>query len=1100
MRKIKHFLAGIILFAMHNISAQDIAGPAGSGAFGTVTVLPNGNFVVVDAGYDEGAISNVGAVYLYNGATKTIISTLKGSTANDAIGSQAITVLTNGNYVIRSQTWDNGAVSNAGAVTWGSATTGVSGVVSSSNSLVGSRASDGVGNITSLTNGNYVVVSPQWDNGGTTDAGAVTWCNGTTGRTGTISSSNSLVGSTASDFSGTSITTLTNGNYVVRSFTWDNGATINAGAVTWGNGTTGIAGTISSSNSLVGSTAFDQVGGTGVTALTNGNYVVMSTFWNNGATSSVGAVTWGDGTTGITGVVSSSNSLIGSTAGDQVGTGVTALTNGNYVVTSTSWDNGAIVDAGAVTWGNGTTGTTGVISSSNSLVGSTASDQVGTGVTALTNGNYVVTSTSWDNGGVANLGAVTWGNGITGITGFVSSSNSLIGSTAGDKVGTGVTALTNGNYVVRSTFWDNGAIVDAGAVTWGNGTTGITGTISSSNSLVGSKAIDALGTGVTPLSNGNYVVTSINWDNGATLDVGAITWGNGTTGVSGVVSSSNSLIGSTANDAVGLGSVKALTNGNYVVINNGWDNGAIVNARAATLGNGTTGTTGVITACNSVLGEAASDITAAVFNTVYDYMITSKTVSNKINISNLLNNVTPSVSIVSSDADNSIAPGTSVTFTATPTNGGNTPDYQWKVNDTNAGTNSATFTTTSLAHNDSITVVLTRNQACVNPITATSNAIVTAVIIPTTQIQSSFNATTVATMTTPIYADNVLGAEAYTYKVVNGDFSYEKERTGTNMGYFNFSQIPGVAFGTTYTITVKIKMSGVYGNYGSSVTITTPSVTALTKLNPANCGATLTTLGQRIYATPVTGATGYRFEVTANGNTTTFDTAAYYFTLANVGGGQYDQSYSVRVATLLNGTYGSFGDACIVTTPLPTSKVINSQCGLTLPTISTPIAADFVPEATNYTFEITHNGIIYYFESGYNFKLRFVTGLPVLTNSVYAVRVKLKINGTYGAYGTSCNVTTPATRDGEFDDEFTDFTVTSYPNPFAGTFQLDLKSTSNNEINVMVYDMLGKQIENRSFNALEVYNQTFGANYATGIYNVMVSQNGTTKTVRVIKN
>ena len=58
---------------------------------------------------------------------------------------------------------------------------------------------------------------------------------------------------------------------------------------------------------------------------------------------------------------------------------MTALSNGNYVVRSPDWDNGAVTDAGAVTWGNGTTGITGAVSAANSLVGSTADDQVGYG-------------------------------------------------------------------------------------------------------------------------------------------------------------------------------------------------------------------------------------------------------------------------------------------------------------------------------------------------------------------------------------------------------------------------------------------------------------------------------------------------------------------------------------------------------------------------------------------------------------------------------------------------------------------------------------------------------------------------------------------------
>src|SRR3989442_5931172 len=71
----------------------------------------------------------------------------------------------------------------------------------------------------------------------------------------------------------------------------------------------------------------------------------------------------------------------------------------------------------------------------------------------------------------------------------------------------------------------------------------------------------------------------------------------------------------------------------------------------------------------------------------------------------------------------SICSGTSVTFTATPANGGTTPSYQWKVNGVNAGTNSNTFTTTTLANGNIITVDLTSNATCASPATVTSNSI-----------------------------------------------------------------------------------------------------------------------------------------------------------------------------------------------------------------------------------------------------------------------------------------------------------------------------------------------------------------------------------------
>ena len=130
-----------------------------------------------------------------------------------------------------------------------------------------------------------------------------------------------------------------------------------------------------------------------MTALANGNYVVRSSIWNNGAATKAGAVTWGSGTSGVSGVVSSANSLVGSTTNDQVGyvslgDAVTALANGNYVVSSPSWDNGAVTNAGAVTWGSGTAGVSGVVSSANSLVGLTSNSGLQSVVVDNVNGTF----------------------------------------------------------------------------------------------------------------------------------------------------------------------------------------------------------------------------------------------------------------------------------------------------------------------------------------------------------------------------------------------------------------------------------------------------------------------------------------------------------------------------------------------------------------------------------------------------------------------------------------------------------------------------------------------------------------------------------------
>ena len=115
--------------------------------------------------------------------------------------------------------------------------------------------------------------------------------------------------------------------------------------------------------------------------------------------------------------------------------------------------------------------------------------------------------------------------------------------------------------------------------------------------------------------------------------------------------------------------------------------------------------------------------------------------------------LTASVSVVPSTT--LICAGSSATFTATPTNGGPTPAYQWKVNGINTGTNSSVFTSASLVNNDVITVVMTSNAApCLsgspvtsNPITMTVNPLTTILSQSTSAqavcLNSSFNPLTV---------------------------------------------------------------------------------------------------------------------------------------------------------------------------------------------------------------------------------------------------------------------------------------------------------------------------------------------------------------------
>jgi hypothetical protein len=76
----------------------------------------------------------------------------------------------------------------------------------------------------------------------------------------------------------------------------------------------------------------------------------------------------------------------------------------------------------------------------------------------------------------------------------------------------------------------------------------------------------------------------------------------------------------------------------------------------------------------------------------------------------------------------------------------------------------------------------------------------------------------------------------------------------------------------------------------------------------------------------------------------------------------------------------------------------------------------------------------------------------------------------------------------------TPFEVIAYPNPSSSEFTIE--TSGKGDINVKVYDMMGRLIENRQENAKSIQ---VGSRYAAGTYNVIVTHGADTKTLRVIK-
>jgi hypothetical protein len=77
-----------------------------------------------------------------------------------------------------------------------------------------------------------------------------------------------------------------------------------------------------------------------------------------------------------------------------------------------------------------------------------------------------------------------------------------------------------------------------------------------------------------------------------------------------------------------------------------------------------------------------------------------------------------------SPSANSVCAGTNITFTATPTNGGTSPSYQWYLNGSPVGSNSPTYSNSGLTNGNTVYCVMTSNLGgCVSNNPATSNTV-----------------------------------------------------------------------------------------------------------------------------------------------------------------------------------------------------------------------------------------------------------------------------------------------------------------------------------------------------------------------------------------
>ena len=429
--------------------------------------------------------------------------------------------------------------------------------------------------------------------------------------------------------------------------------------------------------------------------------------------------------------------------------------------------------------------------------------------------------------------------------------------------------------------------------------------------------------------------------------------------------------------------------------------------------------------------------------------------------------LTPTVSI---SANNStICPGTSITFTASPLNGGNAPTYKWKLDSSYiTSATAATYTTTTAANGDSYSVEMTGNAAC-----ASSNAAVisNAVVITTTVSVAPTVSVTTNPGTTICHGTNI----TFTAVVGNGGngptYQWNKNSTAisgaTNVTYSTSSLVDGDKISVDIVSNSSCASTPNASSTQTTITVNpllTPFVTFISSASSICAGGTIT-----FTATPVNGGTVPKYKWMNNASVISGATDAVYTTTSLAAG----NSISVELTsneTCVTSTTGVSTGTSITVNPIivPTVSIaVNNSTICAGGTVSFTASttggtatykwkngSSYITSATNATYSTStaNDGDVYSLEITNN-------GTCVSPTSVTSNQVTISVNKTtvitsqptdqtVCALGNAANYAVAATGSNLVYQWKKGTTVLANSSTFAGvdTDALTISNISSNEL------------------------------------------------------
>lgn len=381
-------------------------------------------------------------------------------------------------------------------------------------------------------------------------------------------------------------------------------------------------------------------------------------------------------------------------------------------------------------------------------------------------------------------------------------------------------------------------------------------------------------------------------------------------------------------------------------------------------------------------------------------------------------------------------------------------------------------------------------------------------VIATSSLMAGSCGAFVPTLSTMLYAQPVSGAQGYRFEVTTGPNTRVFETSASSFRLLDLSI--GSSTSTTSTrnfIRVSVKTNGFWRAYGSTCIVDTATVPNSTSVSQPTCGSYLTDIWNSIYCYQIPNATGYRFRVKKDGVVIgTVDRTVNSFTIVDVGINNlvFATAYTIDVLLKFNDTWlpdSDYGISCVIVTP-PTpgvSRITMPSCGSSTSNTWQIIYAIPITGAQGYKF-VFNNGIRNreYITPSSSMSISNIPG-GVMPGTTYTIRVDVLYNNSYVEGRELCTLTLLPASPRLAGNPLQVFELRTSPNPFGDSFGMQVNTSSEAPVEILIYDMFGRVVEQYEKELDQIGRSAFGQGLPSGVYQVTVNQGDNSKTVRVIK-